>query len=106
MSYEIVPEIRVDASGNQRGGHVAHVADALLAPFMHGDRMHVGQEEEALALAVHLVLHPHPVADRAQIIAQVQIAGRLDAGKDAHVVIRSYEVAFLRRISALRSDRR
>jgi hypothetical protein len=51
--------------------------------------MHVREEEEALALRIHFILHPHPVANRAQIIAQVQIAGRLDAGKDAHFFIRS-----------------
>ena len=76
--------IRIDARRNQGGGHVANIADARLASFMHSDRMHVGQKEEALAVTVHLILHPHPVADCAKIIAKMQIAGGLDAGKDAH----------------------
>ena len=50
-----------------------------------GDRVQVGEEEERVAaLGRILVLHPHPVADRAEIIAEVEIAGRLNAGNDAH----------------------
>ena len=29
------------------------------------------------------LLQPHPVADGAEIVAEVQVAGRLDAGEDA-----------------------
>ena len=32
----------------------------------------------------HFVLHFHPVADGAQIIAEMQISRRLDAGNNAH----------------------
>ena len=59
--------------------------------------MKVGQEEEALVLLcatacgclsavriLHLVLHAHPVADRAQVIAEVEIARGLDAGDYTH----------------------
>src|SRR5690606_40494368 len=31
--------------------------------------------------------HPHPVADGAQIVAKMKVAGGLDAGNDAHRVI-------------------
>src|SRR3546814_11087196 len=51
----------------------------------HRDRVKVGEEEEAVAaLRGGIVLHPHPVADRAQIIAEVQISGGLDARYDPH----------------------
>jgi hypothetical protein len=45
--------------------------------------VHVRKEEQALAPFGQFVLHPHPVADRAEIIAEVEIAGGLDAGDDA-----------------------
>ena len=47
--------------------------------------MKIGEEEQALAAArvVH-ILHPNPIADRAEIIAEVKIAGGLDARDDAH----------------------
>ena len=48
------------------------------------DRVEVGEEEQALAAGFHRVLHPHPVADRAEVVAEVEGAGRLDAGNDAH----------------------
>src|SRR3546814_4732091 len=47
--------------------------------------MKVGEEEEAFApRRCGLVLHPHPVADRAQIVAEVQLSGGLDARYDPH----------------------
>src|SRR3546814_4002061 len=76
--------IRIDPGGNKCGGHFPDVADALLTRFMHGDAVQIGEEKEALTAFVHFVLHPHPIPDRAQIIAQMEIAGRLNAGKDAH----------------------
>ena len=41
----------------------------------------IRQEEQALAL----VLHRHPLLDRAEVVAEVEVAGRLDAGDDSHV---------------------
>src|SRR3546814_20195494 len=69
--------IRIDPGGNKCGGHFPDVADALLTRFMHGDAVQIGEEKEALTAFVHFVLHPHPIPDRAQIIAQMEIAGRL-----------------------------
>ena len=46
----------------------------------------IGEEEQAFGLVVHLILHRRPVADRAEVIAEVEIAGGLDAGDDAHVM--------------------
>src|SRR3546814_13623267 len=78
--------IMIDPGGNKCGGHFPDVADALRTRFMHGDAVQIGEEKEALTAFVHFVLHPHPIPDRAQIIAQMEIAGRLNAGKDAHVL--------------------
>ena len=48
---------------------------------MSRQRVEIGEEVEALGL----VLHPHPAQDRAEQIAEMEVAGRLDAGNDAHV---------------------
>jgi hypothetical protein len=42
--------------------------------------MEIGEEEEAF----RLILHSYPAQDRAEQIAEVKVAGRLDAGYDAH----------------------
>jgi hypothetical protein len=34
---------------------------------------------------IHLVLLGHPAADRADIVAEVLLASRLDSGEDAHL---------------------
>ncbi len=70
------------------------------------DRVQIGEEEEAFLPFLQLVLHPHPIADRAKIIAEVEIAGRLDAGDDTHGSSDSVSlerVSVWRRISALNS---
>ena len=71
---------RVDAAGDQRRRHFADVGAQLRRVDVDGQRVEVGEEEQALGL----VLHPHPAQDRAEQIAEVQVAGRLDAGNDAH----------------------
>ena len=76
--------MRIDPAGDQRGGHFERGAIQFCRVVRHGNRMKIGEEEQALAVIIHLVLHPHPVADRAEIIAEVEIAGGLDAGNDAH----------------------
>ena len=43
----------------------------------HGDRVHVHDAIETL----HIALQPYPVLQRAQIIAEVQVARRLHAGE-------------------------
>ena len=45
---------------------------------MFGQRVEVGEEEQALGL----ILHPHPAQDRAQQIAKMEAARRLDSGND------------------------
>jgi hypothetical protein len=78
-----------DKAGKNREGQsvalfsypVLQAADVLLYQATH---VPVGEEEQAFAARLHLVLHPHPVADRAEIVAEVEVAGGLDAGNDAH----------------------
>src|SRR6202000_3141973 len=43
-----------------------------------GDGMHVHHAEQAR----HLILHPHPIFERAQVIAQMQRVGGLHARKN------------------------
>ncbi len=71
---------RIDAAGDQRRGHFADVGAQLRRVDVDGQRVEVGEEEQAF----RLVLHPHPAQDRAEQIAEVKVAGRLDAGNDAH----------------------
>ena len=78
--------VGIDAAGDQRGRHLAHVrARSSPGSISIGQRVKVGEEEQALGL----VLHPHPAQDRAEQIAEMQVAGRLDAGNDAHRAARS-----------------
>ncbi len=92
---------RIDPAGDQGGDHLARVGGEVRGHVGHGDRVEVGQEEQAfVAGGGRLVLHAHPVADRAQVVAEVQVAGRLDAGDDAHVLDPCY---FLRVSCALSS---
>ena len=70
----------VDPAGDQRRGHFADVGAKLRGVDVDRQRVEVGEEEQAL----RLVLHPHPAQDRAEQIAEVQIAGRLNARNDAH----------------------
>ena len=50
------------------------------------DGMHIDNAEQA----VHFRLHPHPVFERAQIIAQMQRVGRLHTRKDKWTVHRGH----------------
>ena len=34
--------------------------------------------------AFAVLLHPHPVADRAQVVSEMEVAGGLDARNDTH----------------------
>ena len=53
--------------------------DAARVGVVGGQRVPVGNEEEAVVL----VLQAHPIAQRADIIAQVQLSGRSHAAQDA-----------------------
>ena len=70
---------RIDPAGDQRGRHLADVRAQLRRIDIDRQRVEVGKEEQALGL----VLHPHPAQDRAEQIAEMEAARRLDARDDA-----------------------
>ena len=74
--------LRIDAGGDERRGDLAGVARELgrAAPHVDPlrDRVHV---DDAIDAVVRL-LHLHEVDDRAEVIAEMQITRRLDAGKN------------------------
>ena len=74
--------LRIDAGGKEGCGHLARVARKLgrAAPDVDAlrERMHVDHAIDAVVGFLHL----HEVDDGAEIIAEVQIARRLDARKN------------------------
>jgi len=77
--------VRIDPAGHQRGSHFKGILAQFGRNVRHRNGVQVGQEVEALATAgCHFVLHLHPIADRPQVIAEVKVARRLDAGNDTH----------------------
>ena len=69
----------IDARRDHGGGHFAGIGDQFLRVLPHGDRMHVDDAENAL----EVVLEGNPVADCAEIVAEMEVAGGLNAGEDA-----------------------
>ena len=69
----------IDAGGQERRGDLARLAGQQLGVLPHGDGVHVDHAVQALEVA----LQAREVADCAEIVAEVEIAGGLDAGKDA-----------------------
>ena len=70
--------LRVDAARQVHVGHVHGVAAQLGALLTDGDGVQV---DDAVDAVVRL-LHGDVVADRAEVVAQVQGAGRLGAAED------------------------
>ena len=68
---------RVYARGDEGRGNGAGLGLEILMDQLRGDRMHVDHAEDAIVL----FLQRHELADGAEIIAQMKIAGGLDAGK-------------------------
>src|SRR5207248_1993833 len=69
----------VDAGGDIGGGDLARRLAQLVGVLRLGQRVQIDNAEDAVVI----VLQRDPVADRAEIIAEMQIAGRLDAGKNS-----------------------
>ena len=69
--------LRVDAAGEERRGHLARRVRQFLRLLPDGDGVHVDDAIDAVVI----VLQRHEFRDRAEIIAEVQVAGRLHAGK-------------------------
>jgi hypothetical protein len=69
---------RVDARGDEGRGDGAGAVDQFLGVGLTVSRVQIDDAEDA----VMLVLQRDELLDRAEIVAQRQVAGRLDAGKD------------------------
>ena len=70
---------RVDAAGDVGGGQLAGGLAQLLRVLPDGDRMQVDDAVDRLVA----VLHGAEAAQRAEVVAERQVARRLDAGEDA-----------------------
>ena len=70
---------RIDARGDEGCRHLARVAAELVGVLEHGDGVEVDHAIEAVMLG----LERHEARDGAEIIAEMQIAGRLHAREDA-----------------------
>ena len=73
--------LRIDTGGEKRGGHLADVARQFQRVLGYGDGVQVDHAIDAL----HLVLQGDEAFDGTEIVAQMQIAGRLDSGKNSLV---------------------
>jgi hypothetical protein len=78
---------RIDAGSDIGGRHfigrVLHFGGLAVAGIVR-DRVHIDHAVDA----IHLVLHAHPVLERAQIVAEVQRIGRLHSGEYEWLVLR------------------
>ena len=70
--------LRVDAGGQEGGGDLARRLDQLGRILPGGDRVLVDDAIDAVVAGLQL----RKAADGAEIVAEMQIAGRLDARKD------------------------
>ncbi len=85
---------RVDAGGDIGGGNLAGRMAQFERVLRHRQRMQIDDAEDAFVI----VLQRHPVADRPEIIAEMQVAGRLNAGKNSvHRASGNFIVGCLRR---------
>ena len=71
--------LAVDAGGQEGRGDLARLGRQQLGILRLGDGVQVDHAVEALVV----VLQAREVADRAEIVAEMEIAGRLHAGQDA-----------------------
>ncbi len=70
--------LRIDAGRQERRRHLARRADQLGRILPDGDRVLVDDAIDAIVARLQL----REAADGAEIVAEMQIAGRLDARKD------------------------
>ena len=71
--------LRIDAGCQEHAGDLQDLGAQLGGILVDRDGVQIDDAENTLVV----VLDIHPVLERAQIVADVQIAGRLDAGKNA-----------------------
>ena len=74
--------VRIEAEREVAGGEVAHELAQPGCILDRGQSVEVGQEVVALVL----ILQTDELADRAEVVADVQVARGLDAGQNAHGV--------------------
>ena len=74
---------RIKATGDILRKHLQRLAPQRCRILTHRDRMHVNHAVDA----VIILLQQRKVADRAQVIAQRQFAGRLDTRKNGLLLI-------------------
>jgi len=93
----------IDTTGQIGGGHLASGLAQLVGVLRLGQRVQVDNAEDALVI----VLQRDPVANGTEIIAEMQVAGRLNAGKDTihrtpnSITIGAVTAAWRRRSSRL-----
>src|SRR6476660_9693712 len=75
MEHDVL--FRIDAAGKKRGGDLTGRLRQLGRVLPHRDRVQIDHAVDAVVL----VLQRDKLHERAEIIAEVQIAGRLHAGK-------------------------
>ena len=72
--------LRIEARAEPVGEHLDHGRGNVAAVLdVIGEDVPVGREVEALVV----VLHPHPVREGPQVVAEMQVPGRTHAGQDA-----------------------
>ena len=72
--------VRIDAAGDQERGEVQRRLAQLVGILRDGDRVQVDDRSRSIGV----VLLRHPAADRADVVPEVLVSGRLDAREDAH----------------------
>ncbi len=84
--------IGIDSGCEQRRRHLDGVGVKYLRVDRDRQRMKIRQEEQGNIVGPHRILHRDPLFDRAEIIAEVEVARGLDAGDDAHIGSLSFNI--------------
>ena len=70
--------LRIDSRCQKQRGQLANLCAKFFRLLVNGDSVQIHNAENALVLVLNL----DPIADGTQVIADVQIPGRLDAGEN------------------------
>ena len=92
----------IDARGDEGGRDLAGVLGKLFGVLEHGDGVEIDHAIEAVMLG----LERHEFGDGAEIVAEMEIAGRLHAGEDAGPGLVSLHVVSLPQAGLWRRPRR
>ena len=91
----------IDARGDEGGRDLAGVPGKLVGVLEHGDGVEIDHAIEAVMLG----LERHELGDGAEIIAEMEIAGRLHAGKDAGLGLEFLHIVSLTQAGLWRGPR-